>query len=243
MLALNPVERACVVDLADAILPIQTWLSGRATTPVAVWRTLGQASLSCSDFGFESFVEAALNGAFEADEASDVSRWNAATANPTGKFPSELGDYVQWRQGLFPEDSSQPKFGLSEFDGAEVILKSESRPFRTRQEAYELGIPALVATSAGIGYSEWLAYAQKMQDNTAWRAADYDGLSSRDFLRLFTKDLLACVFNMRSPEAREPRQSALLAELGERRRVGNMYGVDDVDRARAALAAVLKMNL
>jgi hypothetical protein len=255
MRSLNSVERSCIFGLARAVVPIEEWLSGRARGPVAPWRALGVATLTLEDLRFDRFVEAALNGEFEADEAADAVQWNAAITKPTKKFPAAaLGphpSYAAWRAAVLSPvapEADPPVFGLTDFDGGEVIVPGPNPPasarFSTRERVYDLGLRALVTLApSGPPTGGWPLFASRMAQDRAWTAASYSDLGSAAFLKLFVKDLLRCVLGMRTEGAVDPRQSALLAELGERRRVGNAYSVEDVERARAAFAAALGLAL
>jgi hypothetical protein len=221
--------RSILRSLAKALLPLDQWIRARKPPPAGddyeppnagelPWRRDGQ-TLSIDRLGAIEFVEALIresNG-----DALLLKRWGALQADPLKHCPIE--NPVEWRtaRGL-----AAPNFGAVQSQN--VLLDDRGNQI-ARSEFYASYLPDLA-----------IAAAQRQPgDDAAWQTFALDLFSdsckewptparSSRFMLQFLRDLLYAILGVRNPVP-EPWRSAVLTEIGELRRPGNVYYRKDVE--------------
>jgi hypothetical protein len=220
--------RSTLRNLANALLPLDQWIRARKPPPAGddyeppnarelAWRQDGQ-TLSIDRLGAVEFIEALI-----LESNSDVlllKRWAALQAAPLKHCPIE--NPGEWRaaRGL-----AAPSFGAVQ---SQNVLLDDRGSQIARSEFYTSYLPHLAIAAArrqpGDG-AAWQRFALDLfSDNCKeWPAT---ARSSR-FMLQFLRDLLYAILGVRNPVP-EPWRSAVLTEIGELRRPGNVYTRADV---------------
>jgi hypothetical protein len=224
--------RSILRSLAKALLPLDQWIRARKPPPAGddyeppnagelPWRRDGQ-TLSIDRLGAIEFVEALIresNG-----DALLLKRWGALQADPLKHCPIE--NPVEWRtaRGL-----AAPNFGAVQSQN--VLLDDRGNQI-ARSEFYASYLPYLAIAAARRQPGDdaaWQTFALDLFSNSCkeWPAPEM-ARSSR-FMLQFLRDLLYAILGVRNPVP-EPWRSAVLTEIGELRRPGNVYSREDVER-------------
>lgn len=231
-----------LILLAEAILPLGTWLAGtpsQRTNVLAPWREPFTPQLSVRELGLVDFIERRIDDSSE-DDALAL-RWAQVEADPLAIFNSLPEKGPTWRaaRGL----TKEPTFGIVESDNVEVILDNvaagQGNPpahrASSRREFYGHAFAAFAKVVAAQSPTNWEDFRDKLLKNDAslgW-PADCPVTAGR-FVRQFAKDLLYGLLGMRDQPAKA-QTTAVLAELGEHRRRGNSHSTENVQAAVAAL--------
>jgi hypothetical protein len=226
--------------LANALLPLNEWIRARGpgdyTPPNAdklPWRQK-DGSLSVDQLGVIEFIDALLR-----ESNSDIvllARWRTVQAEPLKYCP--LDNKEEWRaaRGL-----GEPSFGAVQSQN--VLADDRGNPI-ARSQFYATYLPLLASATAKRNPADdagWTAYALDLfKDACAEWPASESTRSSRFMLRLL-RDLLNAILGMRNPVP-EPWRSAVLTEIGEFRRPGNVYTRQDVQHGLDEFISILKSH-
>jgi hypothetical protein len=221
--------RSILRSLAHALLPLEQWIRSRKPPPGGddyeppnadelPWRRDGQ-TLSINRLGAVEFIEGLIresNG-----DVLLVKRWAALQADPLRYCPIENAGEWRASRGLVA-----PSFGVVQ---SQNVLLDDRGIQIARAEFYASYLPQLV-----------IAAAQRQPgDDAAWQRFALDLFSdnckewpatarSSRFMLQFLRDLLYAILGVRNPVP-EPWRSAVLTEIGELRRPGNVYSRQDVE--------------
>ena len=252
MSKLTAEQRDLFGKLAAGMFPLDAWIKGpKAYQPpnaaALPWRIPGQ-SLSLSDIKVIDFLEALL----EADEADQVvaERWHELQQHP----PAFIGHPKNWRakhglnavQIFGAPDSDNVIIAEEEINGAGQHRKRAT----ARRHFYELCWPLFLTAVQHfnpVNPANWGTFAQQLladdHANTHWPqppAVEPEAFTkSSEFIKVFARDVLTAMMGMKNVVP-EPYRTALLIELGEFRRVGNIYTVADTQAAVIAFKQKIK---
>jgi hypothetical protein len=229
----DPDLRATVERLADALFPLDEWIADadKTYTPEdAPWRADG---LSMKDLGAVDFLEALIRESSAAIPL--VSRWKEIEADPLKHAPTRYS--TEWREsrGL----DAEAAFGIVEsknvFPSGGSVIDTLEHP-TSRAEFYEFCFPRLmgeVKARAIKTRAEWKQLVADLHaDDRAPIWSSRDGITPSVFIDPFGRDILNAIMGQKNP-VEELYRNAVLAEMGEHRRVGNKYKQEDVERATA----------
>ena len=225
----DPDLRASLEELADALFPLSDWIDHKTYTPeVAPWRADG---LSMKGLGAIDFLEALIRESSAAVPL--VSRWKEIQADPLRYAPSQYS--IEWREsrGL----DADTAFGIVEsqnvFPSGGRLIGTLEHP-TTRAEFYGICFPRLLReVEAGTikTPAEWKQLVVNLHADSrdlVWPSRH--AIKASVFIDQFGRDILNAILGQRNP-VEEMYRIAVLAEMGEHRRVGNRYQQDDVERA------------
>jgi hypothetical protein len=236
--------REILTNLAEAILPLQDWIDGKAYVPPNAkklpWRK-GGASLGITDLRVIEFLELLLRET--AGDAWLLERWSQVRAEPLKFCPLERPDEWRRTRGLDPI----PVFDV--VGGDNTLTDGQGRQI-SRGQFYASYLPLLLAAVSARVEAGKQVQAKQLTDLAGWKKFALELFTdscvewpsnqpdASSFVFQFTRDLLYAVLGMRNPVV-EPLRSAVLTEIGELRRPGNVFTRDDVDRGLADLKSVL----
>ena len=237
--------RVILENLAEGLFPLNLWLNGNASnTPKSYvppqenlpWRASGH-SLSPGDLGVIEFFETLLGETLELNAV--FSRWNELRAEPL-KF-SPLVDPQRWRlrRGLNPI----PQFGIAESDN--VLKNADGEPL-VRAAFYRSYWPLLkhaVHATNPQSSKDWRNLGGALFTDSCQQWPFFQPLRSSVFARQFARDMLYAMMGMHneSPHTSFPEYKfALLIELGEHRRIGNVHTPVDVSKALEQFKLIVK---
>jgi hypothetical protein len=237
-LPFDEATRRLIARVADGFLPLSEWVSSKKYIPAepTPWRQTGRA-LNATSLSLIEFFEGLLR---ETSGDSDLkARWDAFAKNPLGRCPTP--DALTWRanRGLVGD----VRFAITASDA--VMVDVETREI-SRAEFYAPYWTLLAsayktadatAQGAGTTVDEKDFAAKMLSDKNQFWPAGGQWRSSR-FSKQFVKDVLYCYLGLRG-SAPKPWAEAVLAELGEFRRVGNRYTSSDCRAAIEKLNKVL----
>jgi hypothetical protein len=240
---LNPTLRENLYRLAEAILPLGRWLAGTPSQrpdALAPWRDPFAPQLGVRDFGLVEFIERRI--ADSADDDASAQKWKQVESDPLGVFNGLPKKGPAWRAARKLKD---PIFGIVVSDNVEVTLDhvKSGQTFvlqaSSRREFYGYAFPAFANVVAAHPPTDWEAFRESLANDDpilGWPAIC--PVSAGRFSAQFAKDLLYGLMGMFDQPAK-PQTTAVLAELGQHRRKGNSYSVEDVRAAVAALQLAL----
>lgn len=227
----DPDLRESLEQLADALFPLNEWIADKAYKPaVAPWRKDG---LSMKKLSAIDFLEALIH------ESSDaiplVSRWKEIEADPLKYAPTH--NVAEWREsrGL----DADAAFGIVE---SQNVFPSNGRLIGTlehptsRAEFYGICFPRLMreveagAINTPPKWKKLVVDLHADSNDLIWPSRH--GIKPSVFIDQFGRDILNAIMGQKNP-VEEPYRFAVLAEMGEHRRVGNKYQKDDVERSTA----------
>jgi hypothetical protein len=254
--------REILIRLADAVLPLPTWMAGKLPPgpghlipPHAAlpWRPAGNAQpiLDLAHLAAMEFFDAL----FESDAENEVlaARWLTLKAYPLTYFQPAHGTVTGWRVsrtlntvarfGAFDGESSNNPYIIASLDG--------SRNPVSRQVFYAACWDPLLVSVRGtapgtpidVDKIDWARFATLLvgdQLPDTWPSTSR--VPSREFIKRFTVDLLFACLGQRNAalDGENPLwKRAVLVEASENRHTGNAYTVTQVDDAVAAVAKVL----
>ena len=213
--------------LSEGMFHLNEWIQTKSYNPedhgeAAPWRH--PVDLTPKKLGAIEFFDAMLRET--AGDAVLLRRWSEVSLNPL-RFSAQ-DEPQTWRtdRGLCPA----AKFGPDISQNSPYGRAGFYGPFwPLLQQAVAAANPQDVAA--------WQALADELLADKPghWPQG---GPKSSDFIKQFAADVLYAMMDMRNPVA-EPVRSALLAELGEHRRVGNKYTAELVESARQALQSAI----
>lgn len=244
--------RGALTSLADALLPLSTWLASKSYHPDAAtfipklntipWRT-GTEKLDADSLelirGFEALVcDDSVNEALSP-------RWLMLKVHPTAFFQYPGKNVEAWRaeRGLDAHAQFAP-FGGTSANMSYVLMRpgepQDPGDPVPRARFYEACFDALQATinAAGGNIPDWSGFAHSLFVGTAADWPVSAPVSSQTFAKRFACDLLIVCMNQRNPALanRDPIWlRALQIEVGENRCRGNEYSVSQVAHAVDAL--------
>ncbi len=234
----DPNLRSSLERLADALFPLSEWIADNAYTPEdAPWREDG---LSMKDLGAIDFLEALIRESSGAIPL--VSRWKEIEADPLKYAPTR--NSAEWREsrGL----DADAAFGIVE---SKNVFPSNGRLIGTlehptsRAEFYGICFPRLmreVEAGAINTPAKWKKLVVDLHaDSKKLIWSSRHGIKPSVFIDQFGRDILNAIMGQKNP-VEEPYRSAVLAEMGEHRRVGNKYKKEDVERSTAEVLEKLK---
>lgn len=235
---MNPYEpfdefaRSTLQSLAKTLLPLDQWIRARKPPPAGdyyeppnagelPWRRNGE-TLSINRLGAIEFIEALIRESNQ--DVLLIKRWAALQANPLGHCPLESPGEWRAARGL-----GAPSFGAVQSQN--VLLDDRGNQI-ARSEFYASYLPSLAVAAARRQPADdaaWERFALALFSDTCkeWPAPEI-ARSSR-FMLQFLRDLLYAILGVRNPVP-EPWRSAVLTEIGEFRRPGNIYSRHDVER-------------
>lgn len=229
----DQVSRSILGSLAKALIPLEDWIRARKPPPYGddyeppnahdlPWRQDGQ-SLSIDRLGAIEFLEALVresNG-----DALLLKSWEEIQADPLKRCPTK--DTNAWRaaRGL-----ATPSFAVVQSQN--VLLDDRGNQI-ARGEFYGSYMPHLIIAAARRqpkGDADWRKFALDLFSDSCkeWPIPPETARSSR-FMLQFLRDLMYAILGVRNP-APEPWRTAVLTEIGEFRRPGNVYSRKDVER-------------
>jgi len=241
-------SRKTLGRLAHAIMPLDDWLKARKvnggyTPPDAhnkekfPWRNGGPV-LSVDRLRVIDFIEMLVRES--ANDAFLLCRWSMLEDKPLTFCPIE--SIAEWREARGLDDDV--KFGAVLSDNAPGTLVGS--PI-ARSQLYAECVPFLCTAARDRKQAKkldddnpkhWESFMlQLFKDQCAEWPEPRSNPSSRFMIQLL-RDMLYAVLGMRSPIA-EPWRSAVLAEIGEFRRPGNVYDRADIARGVAEFRKVL----
>jgi hypothetical protein len=238
----DPELRGVLENLAGGLFPLADWIAdpNRKFKPREKnlpWREGGQ-SLSPRDIGVIPFLEALIRET--SADAHLIARWqDLSTAGNALKF-SPVANMQAWRSERNFDPA--PSFGI--IQGENVLLAADGQPM-SRAAFYGDYLPLLrqaAQAAAAQGPVNWIAFASSLLTDQSNFWPQGQPLKSSVFIIQFVKDMLYAMLGMRN-DAPAPWKFALLIELGEHRRVGNIYDPADAKRAVAEYKNVLKQAL
>jgi hypothetical protein len=227
--------------LVNVLMPIDAWIEKRTKEggykpPNASdlpWRKAG-ASLTTNQMGVIEFVVALIR-----ESAGDIpllERWHTIQADPLKYCPFDNKD--EWRnaRGLH----GVPRFGI---DAVENMPSDDSGRQMARSQIYSDYLPLLaIAAQAAklVTDYDWTAFTLNLLNDSCdqWSQGSRSYRSSKFMLQLL-RDVLYATLGMRNPVA-EPWRSALLTEIGEFRRPGNVFDRSDIAKGLKEFVSVLK---
>lgn len=224
--------------LAEGILPLQEWVTTKSYKPPGheslPWRASEQTPLRPGRLGIIRFMEGLL---LETSHDEEVKAHFASRAEEPMRFAPH-DDVAAWRtlRGLVAD----PQFGVADSDN--LLMDVEGHPI-SRAGFYRVNLPIfraaarLAVANAGTGGVNWQKFADDLLNNKSSFWPRSLPRRSSTFLKQFGRDLLYAVLGMRNP-AEEPWKHAVLIELGEHRRVGNLYTPDDAAAAMRDFLAI-----
>lgn len=226
--------------LAETIVPLRRWLAGtpgQRANVLAPWREHFVTQLSVRDVGVIEFLDRRIADS-GADDAA-ARRWQAIERDPL-KIANGLKKGAKWRAQRKLGDA---QFGLVKSANVEVILdnvpskdgKSKVARASSRREFYGLAFPAFMSAVNKHAWRDWEELRDRLLNNDPDLGWPKNCLvTSAQFVHQFAKDVLYGLMGMFDQPAK-PETTALLAELGQHRRKGNSYSVEDAAAAVAAL--------
>lgn len=224
--------------LAEGILPLRSWVATKTYVPPGAdrlpWRTDEASPLNMRRLGVVRFLEGLM---LETSQDEEIKAHFATRAEDPLKFAPH-DDTTGWRalRGL----RAEPQFGVTDSDN--LLMDVEGHPI-SRAAFYEMNFPlfrtaaAAALASAPNAELDWERFAGELLNNSSAHWPRSLPRRSATFVKQFGRDLLYAVLGMRNP-ANEPWKHAVLIELGEHRRVGNLYTPEDAERALASFLAV-----
>jgi hypothetical protein len=227
--------------LVNVLVPLDAWIKKRTKEggykpPNAdhlPWRKTG-ASLTTDDMGVVEFVVSLIR-----ESAGDVpllERWHAIQADPLKYCPFDSKDEWRSARGL----DGVPRFGI---DAIENMPSDDSGRQMARSQVYADYLPLLIIAAQQaklVTDDEWAAFTRNPLSDSCdqWSQGSRSYRSSKFMLQLL-RDVLYATLGMRNPVA-EPWRSALLTEIGEFRRPGNVFDRSDIENGLKEFASVLK---
>jgi hypothetical protein len=235
---MNPSEpfdefaRPTLRNLAKALLPLERWIRARKPPPAGddyeppnacelPWRRNGE-TLSIDRLGAIEFVEALIRESNE--DVLLIKRWAVLQANPLKNCPLESPG--EWRavRGL-----GAPSFGAVQSQN--VLLDDRGNQI-ARSEFYASYLPSVAVAAARTQPADeaaWEKFALALFSDTCKGWPTPEIARSSRFMLQFLRDLLYAILGVRNLVP-EPWRSAVLTEIGEFRRPGNVYSRQDVER-------------
>lgn len=229
-----------LANLSKVIMPLDAWIAKRSSEggyapPDAdslPWRQGGKP-LTIDEVRVVDFIVALIRET--ADDVTLLDRWQALHAEPLKDCP--IDDKDQWRAARGLDGAAVFGAGLSQnvpADGGEPPL--------TRVQIYAKYLPLVVLAAKDVlpsNADDWRQFAldlfhDKVKDPTQ---ASGPFRTSRFMLQL-VRDLLYATLGMRN-NAPEPFRSAVLTEIGELRRPGNVFTRADIARGLEDFRAIL----
>lgn len=238
---LDPSLRAVLQNLAEAIVPLSEWLAkpDKFVPPEQnlPWRAPG-ATLTTQDLKAIPFFENLL--ALDVGDEKIEARWRQLESAAL-KF-NPLPDAAQWRADRKLEPT--PAFGTAASDNVVIGLDVPQKGKQTRSRAsfYDACWPLLKNAAQAANPTmpaAWKSFSENLFGDKVTDWAPSQSPKSSEFIKQFAKDILYALLGMKGDVA-EPWIFAVLIELGEHRRVGNAYTVDDTQAAVNAFKAKLK---
>jgi hypothetical protein len=224
--------------LAGGILPLKQWVSTKTYKPPSheklPWRSSPQTPLEPARLGLIRFLEGLL---LETSNDEEIKAHFATRAEEPLKLAPH-DDTSAWRalRGF----KADPEFGVADSDN--LLMDVEGHPI-SRAGFYRVNLPLfraaaeLALETAGGDDVDWQKFADDLLNNKSPFWPRSLPRRSSTFLKQFGRDLLYAVLGMRNP-VEEPWKHAVLIELGEHRRVGNLYTPDDAAKALNDFLAV-----
>ena len=204
--------------VVDELIPLASWVREKKFVPTGEypWRDGGER-LCAKSLKVVEFIQ----GLFAATprEAAQVDMITELTASPLKRCP--IAQVDQWRS---ERQFSPPAFGLV---ASKNVLTVNGQP-TTREDIYRTYLPlilvAVASAKAAAGFS-WSQFVGNLVNDRAevWTQG---ALPSSSFMSQVAKDALRAMMSMEN-SIPKPLRDAVLIELGENRRVGNMYGPPD----------------
>jgi hypothetical protein len=243
-LSIGPQTREILTSLAEAILPLQDWIDRKDYVPSnskeLPWRKAG-TSLKVSDLRVIEFLELLLRETM--GDARLLERWSQVRAEPLKFCPLERPEEWRRARGLDPI----PVFDV--VGGDNTLTDGQGRQI-SRGQFYASYLPLLQAAVSARVEAGKQVRAKRLADPAGWKKFALELFTdscvewpsnqpdASSFVFQFIRDLLYAVLGMRNPVT-EPRRSAILTEIGELRRPGNVFTRVDVEQGLADLKAVL----
>ena len=239
MSPLDPELREILENLAGGLFPLDSWIKNKTFKPAEAdlpWRT-GGGPLTPKAIGIMPFFDALLRES--AGDAHLIARWHQLMGAPLVFSP--LADMQEWRtrRGL----ETEAVFGALESEN--VLTDFEGKPI-SRASFYGAYFPLLrqaVKAASAQGPIDWAVFAENLfkdeKDvlNPVWPSGQ--PRRSSNLMKQFSRDMLYAMMGMRNP-APEPFKFGLLIELGEHRRVGNSYTLEDTKKAVEEFKKILE---
>lgn len=235
---LDEASRAVLRKLAQALLPLNEWIQARGKTgytppdaDTLPWRENG-VSLSTDQLGVIEFVEALLR-----ESSNDVfllERWRELQAEPLKYCP--IDNKNEWRgaRGL----DAVARFGAVESENAPADYGGYQI---ARSQLYMDYLPLLSIAANARGPqsdADWNKFALELFKDSCAQWPQSQCYPSSKFMLQLLRDMLYAVLGMRNPVP-EPWRSAVLTEIGEFRRPGNVYTRADIERGLSEFTNVL----
>lgn len=227
-------------SLAECILPLKEWVDTKAYEPTGYgslpWRVDQQTPLHPSRLGLVRFLEGLL---LETSHDEEIKAHFASRAEGPLKFTPH-DDITAWRalRGL----AADPLFGVTDSDN--LLMDVEGHPisrlgfYRVYLSVFRSAVTAaLLAAAEAEVAMDWPKFGDDLLNNKSEFWPRSIPRRSSTFVKQFGRDALYAVLGMRNP-VDEPWKYAVLIELGEHRRVGNLYTPDDAEVALRDFLAV-----
>ncbi len=221
--------RSILENLTGGMFPLASWIEDKIKSAKyrphehVPWRDEGR-SLSPKEMGaIASFEELLKHSVHDARLAE---RFIEVTADPL-RFSPLLEAATDWRKSRNLDPT--PQFGI--VASQNVIAAADGTP-ATRAEFYAPFWSLLrqaVSDTDPETPADWEGFARDLLNDASPHWPGGQPLKSSSFMKQFGRDMLPALLNMRNPAA-DPWRVAFLEELGEKRRVGNSFTRDDVER-------------
>jgi len=226
--ALTPELRDILDNLATGLFGLDAWVreANKYKPPhhELPWRATGHV-FKPSDLGVIPFFENLLRESSGDDDLGV--RWAALTADPLRSSP--LPDAKAWRKN---RGLCDPKFGIVK--SGNVWLSNANGRVISRATFYAgCWQPLLAAVRAKnpANDADWAQLASDLFNNNVPQWPGTQQPTSAAFIVQFTSDMLYAMLDQRNHPKIEGWQRAVLVELGEYRRPGNLYTRDETDAA------------
>jgi hypothetical protein len=227
--------------LVKVLMPLDAWIEkktreGGYKPPNAAdlpWR-VGDGPLTTDKLAVVEFLVAVIR---ESDsDRTLLERWHMIQADPLKYCPVENKD--EWRnaRGLY----NVPRFGI---DATENMPSDDSGRQMVRSQIYADYLPLLVVAARAAKPAtdeQWNKFAVDLFSDTCdtWSQGSRSYRSSKFMLQLL-RDVLYATLGMRN-QVKEPWRSAVLTEIGEFRRPGNVFTRKNIEDGLREFESVLR---
>lgn len=249
--------RTILESLAEAVLPLEAWTRQKSPPrydqlipPLASvpWRPAeAEPTLSTRKLEVVNFLAQLIDDDITSDDKTTsetlAPRWRAIKADPTKYFKSPSGQSAaEWRAGR-QDLIAAAKFGAFDADSSNfafVTLAPDgtAKDAVSRREFYEACWDPLVAAYQLNPPKDAASWASFRDDLRADKFAVWPptkAVRSSAFIKQFTVDVLRACLSQKNGAitASNPFlwERAVLIEIGENRRVGNAYTVQQAAQA------------